>query len=132
MGVAAGAGGTTEEDAQMAAALLASVRDAHGPGEGPPPVPASSQPLPGDFLRAPPRSPERPTAAPDADYALAVQLQAEYEEEARRAEEARRRSRAEAERSRAAAEAERSRAAAEEKKKKKKKKKASSSYGSDC
>ena len=140
MGVAAGAGGTTEEDAQMAAALLASVRDAHGapgvgggPGEGPPPPPASSQPLPGDFLRAPPRSPERPTAAPDADYALAVQLQAEYEEEARRAEEARRRSRAEAERSRAAAEAERSRAAAEEKKKKKKKKKkASSSYGSDC
>ena len=138
MGVAAGAGGTTEEDAQMAAALLASVRDAHGapgvgggPGEGPPPAPASSQPLPGDFLRAPPRSPERPTAAPDADYALAVQLQAEYEEEARRAEEARRRSRAEAERSRAAAEAERSRAAAEEKKKKKKKK-ASSSYGSDC
>ena len=139
MGVAAGAGGTTEEDAQMAAALLASVRDAHGapgvgggPGEGPPPPPASSQPLPGDFLRAPQRSPERPTAAPDADYALAVQLQAEYEEEARRAEEARRRSRAEAERSRAAAEAERSRAAAEEKKKKKKKKKASSSYGSDC
>ena len=131
MGVAAGAGGTTEEDAQMAAALLASVRDAHGPGEGPPPPPASSQPLPGDFLRAPQRSPERPTAAPDADYALAVQLQAEYEEEARRAEEARRRSRAEAERSRAAAEAERSRAAAEEKKKKKKKK-ASSSYGSDC
>ena len=138
MGVAAGAGGTTEEDAQMAAALLASVRDAHGapgvgggPGEGPPPPPASSQPLPGDFLRAPPRSPERPTAAPDADYALAVQLQAEYEEEARRAEEARRRSRAEAERSRAAAEAERSRAAAEAKQKKKKKK-ASSSYGSDC
>ena len=136
MGVAAGAGGTTEEDAQMAAALLASVRDAHGapgvgggPGEGPPPPPASSQPLPGDFLRAPPRSPERPTAAPDADYALAVQLQAEYEEEARRAEEARRRSRAEAERSRAAAEAERSRAAAEAKQKKKK---ASSSYGSDC
>ena len=138
MGVAAGAGGTTEEDAQMAAALLASVRDAHGapgvgggPGEGPPPPPASSQPLPGDFLRAPQRSPERPTAAPDADYALAVQLQAEYEEEARRAEEARRRSRAEAERSRAAAEAERSRAAAEAKQKKKKKK-ASSSYGSDC
>ena len=129
---------TTEEDAQMAAALLASVRDAHGgpgvggagegrhtggPGEGPPPAPE----LPGDFLRpAPP--PERAlAAAPDADYALAVQLQAEYEEEARRADEARRRSRAEAERSRAA-EAERAKAAEA----KKKKKKASSSYGSDC
>ena len=130
---------TTEEDAQMAAALLASVRDAHGgpggggagegrhtggPGEGPPPAPE----LPGDFLRpAPP--PERAlAAAPDADYALAVQLQAEYEEEARRADEARRRSRAEAERSRAA-EAERAKAAEA---KKKKKKKASSSYSSDC
>lgn len=129
---------TTEEDAQMAAALLASVRDAHGgpgvggagegrtggPGEGPPLAPE----LPGDFLRpAPP--PERAlAAAPDADYALAVQLQAEYEEEARRADEARRRSRAEAERSRAA-EAERAKAAEA---KKKKKKKASSSYGSDC
>ena len=136
MGVAAGAGGTTEEDAQMAAALLASVRDVRGgPGEGPPITgqAESSSSLPGDFLRAPNSPSERRTAAPDADYALAVQLQAEYEEEARRAEEARRRSRAEAERSRAAAEAERSRAAAEEKKKKKKKKKkASSSYGSDC
>ena len=135
MGVAAGAGGTTEEDAQMAAALLASVRDVRGgPGEGPPITgqAESSSSLPGDFLRAPNSPSERRTAAPDADYALAVKLQAEYEEEARRAEEARRRSRAEAERSRAAAEAERSRAAAEEKKKKKKKKKASSSYGSDC
>ena len=78
-----------------------------------------------------PPAPRSGRGGPDEDYALAVQLQAEYEEEARRAEEARRRSRAEAERSRAAAEAERSRAAAEAAKKKKKKK-ASSSYGSDC
>lgn len=136
MGVTAGvtAGVSTEEDAQMAAALLASVRDVRGgPGEGPPITghAESSSSLPGDFLRAPNSPSERRTAAPDADYALAVQLQAEYEEEARRAEEARRRSRAEAERSRAVAEAERSRAAAEAAKKKKKKK-ASSSYGSDC
>ena len=140
MGVTAGvtAGVSTEEDAQMAAALLASVRDVRGggPGEGPPitgQAESSSSLIAGDFLRAPnsPSGERRPTAAPDADYALAVQLQAEYEEEARRAEEARRRSRAEAERSRAAAEAERSRAAAEAAKKKKKKK-ASSSYGSDC
>lgn len=140
MGVTAGvtAGVSTEEDAQMAAALLASVRDVRGgaTGEGPPITgrkESSSSLIAGDFLRAPNSPSERrPTAAaPDADYALAVQLQAEYEEEARRAEEARRRSRAEAERSRAAAaEAERLRAA--EAAKKKKKKKASSSYGSDC
>lgn len=137
MGVTAGvtAGVSTEEDAQMAAALLASVRDVRGgAGEGPPitgQAESSSSLIAGDFLRAPNSPSERRTAAPDADYALAVQLQAEYEEEARRAEEARRRSRAEAERSRAVAEAERSRAAAEAAKKKKKKK-ASSSYGSDC
>ena len=138
MGVTAGvtAGVSTEEDAQMAAALLASVRDVRGgAGEGPPitgQAESSSSLIAGDFLRAPNSPSERrPTAAPDADYALAVQLQAEYEEEARRAEEARRRSRAEAERLRAAAEAERLRAA-DAAKKKKKKKKASSSYGSDC
>ena len=138
MGVTAGvtAGVSTEEDAQMAAALLASVRDVRGgAGEGPPitgQAESSSSLIAGDFLRAPnsPSGERRPTAAPDADYALAVQLQAEYEEEARRAEEARRRSRAEAERLRAAAEAERLRAA--DAAKKKKKKKASSSYGSDC
>ena len=138
MGVTAGvtAGVSTEEDAQMAAALLASVRYVRGgAGEGPPitgQAESSSSLIAGDFLRAPnsPSGERRPTAAPDADYALAVQLQAEYEEEARRAEEARRRSRAEAERLRAAAEAERLRAA--DAAKKKKKKKASSSYGSDC
>ena len=134
----------TDEDAQMAAALLASVKDT-GVGSS---SAASSAALPGDFLRPPigpvasqtaqaaPRSNPTPSRAmehtDDADYALAMQLQAEYEEEARRAETRRARQRAEAESAReeaVARESERRRRAAAAAKKPKKK---SGYSSSDC
>ena len=134
----------TDEDAQMAAALLASVKDT-GVGSS---SAASSAALPGDFLRPPigPVASQTAQAAPrsnptpsrtmehtdDADYALAMQLQAEYEEEARRAETRRARQRAEAESAReeaVARESERRRRAAAAAKKPKKK---SGYSSSDC
>ena len=134
----------TDEDAQMAAALLASVKDT-GMGSS---SAASSAALPGDFLRPPigPVASQTAQAAPrsnptpsrtmehtdDADYALAMQLQAEYEEEARRAETRRARQRAEAESAReeaVARESERRRRAAAAAKKPKKK---SGYSSSDC
>ena len=134
----------TDEDAQMAAALLASVKDT-GVGSS---SAASSAALPGDFLRPPigPVASQTAQAAPrsnptpsrtmeytdDADYALAMQLQAEYEEEARRAEARRVRQRAEAESAReeaVARESERRRRAAAAAKKPKKK---SGYSSSDC
>ena len=143
-----GALGTgTDEDAQMAAALLASVKDTGAQGSSA--AASSAAALPGDFLRAPigpvasqtaPRS--NPVSNPatsrtmehtdDADYALAMQLQAEYEEEARRAEARRVRQRAEAESAReeaVARESERRRRAAATSKKPKKK---SGYSSSDC
>ena len=137
-------GAGTDEDAQMAAALLASVKDT-GAGSS---SAASSAALPGDFLRPPigPVASQTAQAAPrsnptpsrtmehtdDADYALAMQLQAEYEEEARRAEARRARQRAEAESAReeaVARESERQRRAAAAAKKPKKK---SGYSSSDC
>ena len=137
-------GAGTDEDAQMAAALLASVKDT-GAGSS---SAASSAALPGDFLRPPigPVASQTAQAAPrsnptpsrtmehtdDADYALAMQLQAEYEEEARRAEARRARQRAEAESAReeaVARESERRRRAAAAAKKPKKK---SGYSSSDC
>ena len=137
-------GAGTDEDAQMAAALLASVKDT-GAGSS---SAASSAALPGDFLRPPigPVASQTAQAAPrsnptpsrtmehtdDADYALAMQLQAEYEEEARRAEARRVRQRAEAESAReeaVARESERQRRAAAAAKKPKKK---SGYSSSDC
>ena len=143
-----GALGTgTDEDAQMAAALLASVKDTGAQGSSA--AASSAAALPGDFLRAPigpvasqtaPRS--NPVSNPtpsramehtdDADYALAMQLQAEYEEEARRAEARRVRQRADAESAReeaVARESERRRRAASAAKKPKKK---SGYSSSDC
>ena len=137
-------GAGTDEDAQMAAALLASVKDT-GAGSS---SAASSAALPGDFLRPPigPVASQTAQAAPrsnptpsrtmehtdDADYALAMQLQAEYEEEARRTEARRARQRAEAESAReeaVARESERRRRAAAAAKKPKKK---SGYSSSDC
>ena len=137
-------GAGTDEDAQMAAALLASVKDT-GAGSS---SAASSAALPGDFLRPPigPVASQTAQAAPrsnptpsrtmehtdDADYALAMQLQAEYEEEARRAEARRVRQRADAESAReeaVARESERRRRAASAAKKPKKK---SGYSSSDC
>ena len=137
-------GAGTDEDAQMAAALLASVKDT-GAGSS---SAASSAALPGDFLRPPigPVASQTAQAAPrsnptpsrtmehtdDADYALAMQLQAEYEEETRRAEARRARQRAEAESAReeaVARESERQRRAAAAAKKPKKK---SGYSSSDC
>jgi hypothetical protein len=143
-----GALGTgTDEDAQMAAALLASVKDTGAQGSSA--AASSAAALPGDFLR-PPIGPAASQTAPrsnpvsnptpsramehtdDADYALAMQLQAEYEEEARRAEARRVRQRAEAESAReeaVARESERRRRAAAASKKPKKK---SGYSSSDC
>jgi hypothetical protein len=143
-----GALGTgTDEDAQMAAALLASVKDTGAQGSSA--AASSAAALPGDFLR-PPIGPAASQTAPrsnpvsnptpsramehtdDADYALAMQLQAEYEEEARRAEARRVRQRAEAESAReeaVARESERRRRAASAAKKPKKK---SGYSSSDC
>ena len=140
-----GALGTgTDEDAQMAAALLASVKDTGA--EGSSAAASSAAALPGDFLRPPigpaASQPAHPVSNPassrtmehtdDADYALAMQLQAEYEEEARRAEARRARQRAEAESAReeaVARESERRRRAASAAKKPKKK---SGYSSSDC
>jgi len=138
----------TDEDAQMAAALLASVKDTGAQGSSA--AASSAAALPGDFLRPPigpaasqPAHPAHPDSNPassrtmehtdDADYALAMQLQAEYEEEARRAEARRARQRAEAESAReeaVARESERRRRAAAAAAKKPKKKSGYSS--SDC
>ena len=137
----------TDEDAQMAAALLASVKDTGAQGSSA--AASSAAALPGDFLRAPigpaasqTAQPAHPVSNPtpsramehtdDADYALAMQLQAEYEEEARRAEARRVRQRAEAESAReeaVARESERRRRAASAAKKPKKK---SGYSSSDC
>jgi hypothetical protein len=143
-----GALGTgTDEDAQMAAALLASVKDTGAQGSSA--AASSAAALPGDFLRAPigpvasqtaqaahpvsnPASSRAMEHTDDADYALAMQLQAEYEEEARRAEARRVRQRAEAESAReeaVARESERRRRAASAAKKPKKK---SGYSSSDC
>ena len=140
-----GALGTgTDEDAQMAAALLASVKDTGAQGSSA--AASSAAALPGDFLRPPigpaASQPAHPVLNPtpsrtvehtdDADYALAMQLQAEYEEEARRAEARRARQRAEAESAReeaVARESERRRRAASAAKKPKKK---SGYSSSDC
>ena len=138
----------TDEDAQMAAALLASVKDTGAQGSSAAASSAAAA-LPGDFLRPPigpvasqTAHPAHPVSNPtpsrtmehtdDADYALAMQLQAEYEEEARRAEARRVRQRAEAESAReeaVARESERRRRAAATSKKPKKK---SGYSSSDC
>ena len=140
-------GAGTDEDAQMAAALLASVKDTGAQGSSA--AASSAAALPGDFLRPPigpaasqtaqaahpvsnPASSRTMEHTDDADYALAMQLQAEYEEEARRAEARRVRQRAEAESAReeaVARESERRRRAAAASKKPKKK---SGYSSSDC
>ena len=89
---------SAEDDARLAAALLASAAETSGGGrERTDKSRANADAIPATFLRTgEPRALANDGASADADHALAVALQAEYEEEREREEAAARARRAEA------------------------------------
>ena len=88
---------SAEDDARLAAALLASAAETSGGRTDKSRANADADAIPATFLRAgEPRALANDGASADADHALAVALQAEYEEEREREEAAARARRAEA------------------------------------